>query len=268
MNNIWTNDNYISPLQFLIDIPIQEFDLTKANINVLRDADAISEEQYQYLYHCPKHERSVTIGKMQGRDNRITQILKEGIANARKVFILSNNILDKDILAIRNDAITIIGDKNITNLRVTDRVNFELEGSYRSFYRINFLHMYYNYDLVSKTEVLDIKGLGDFGVEIHNNYFMDFLRELFYTAQIEGVDNALHLLAIFYNNYIMGNLDINYYRELNPQSMFKLNPILRTQTLYVNDASEGDRAYINTMYNEQILREFNRIYSSIYFGTK
>lgn len=265
MNNVWRKGNYRANIQYLIDVPIREYDISKANISVLRDADVLSEEQYQYFLHCPKIDREVAIGKMEGRDPSITIALQNGIANARKIFMEINNINDSDVLAIRNDAIMLIGDRSI-NTSITDRVSFRLVGDYRSFYKINMLDMYYNFDLVSKTEVLDIKGLGDLGVNLHRPYMLEFLAELFYTAQIEGAEAAIKLLTIVYNRYINKELDIEYYRELNAISRFKLiKDLSMYRSLYLDEASEGDRPYIDTSFNEQILRELNRIYASIYF---
>lgn len=269
MNNLWEKTNYKSNISYLIDIPIREYDISKANINVLRDKNILSEDLYQYLLQCPKIQREITIGKMQGKDPNITIALKEGIANARRIFMDANNIDPSEVLSITNDSITVIGNKVINTTNITDRVRFRLSGDYRSFYRINRLFMYYNYDVVSKTEVLDIKGLGDIAISLHHDYMLEFLTELFYTAQIEGVEAAIKLLAIVYKEYINKSLKTEYYRELNEFSRFKLiSTFSKFGTLYLDYASEYEKKYLDISYNEQVLRELNRIYSSVYFKTK
>ena len=268
MNNLWSKPNYRSNIQFLIDIPIREYDISKANINVLRDANILSEEQYQYFLQCPKLEREIAIGKMQGSNPEVTLALKNGIENARKIFIESNSINPSDILSIRNDAITVIGDR-IMKTDITDRVKFRISGDYRSFYRINRMHLFYNFDLISKTEVLDIKGLGDIGVALHKQYMLEFLAELFYTAQIEGIEMAIKLLSTVYTQYINKELSINYYRELNEGSRFKLDSSMSEfSSWHLDYASEYHKKFIDISYNEQIFRELNRIYASIYFKMK
>ena len=269
MSNLWEKTSYKSPIQFLVDTNVREYDISKANINVLRDANVVSEEQYQYYYQCPKDERSVAIGKMQGFDSRVTDILKEGIANARRVFIESNKINDSEILAIRNDAITIIGNRPIVNLDVTSRVHFRMVGSYTSFYHVNTIDLFYLYDRISNTELLDVKGLGDFGAMLHKDYMLDFLSLLFYTAQINGIKDAIYLLQTVYQNYINKSLSIEYYRELNPLSKYKLSPEFSMySSLYMDYATERDKKILDIGFNENILRYFNRIYASIYFGLK
>lgn len=265
MSSLWEKSNYKSNLEYLIDIPIQEYDISKANISVLRDMNVISENQYQYFLQCPKLEREIAIGKMQGANPAVSIALKEGISNSRRIFIESNNLKDSDILAIRNDAITIIGDKYIKT-NISDRIRFRLVGNYRSFYKINRMYMYYNFDLISKTEVLDIKGLGDIGIALHKDYMLEFLSELFYTAQIEGVQKAINLLSTVYQQYIQKSLKVEYYRELNEFSRYKLiKNMSMFSSVYLENATDYDKRYIDISFNEEIFRILNRIYASIYF---
>lgn len=267
---LWQKANYRSEIQFLIDTNIYEYDISKANISVLRDANVLSEEEYQYYYQAPKNIREVAIGKLQGRRPEVTSILKDGITNARRVFQESNNIKDSEILAIRNDSMTIIG-RPAEILNATERVAFRLSGFYTSFYKINFQDYFYMYDVVTQTEDLAIKGLGDKAVELHKHYMLEFILELFYSAQIEGVKTAITLLQMFYSNYINRLLDVNYYRELNPQSMYKFlfsnqHKILSMRDVYADTLINSDKRYIDIGYNESILRYLNSIYASIYFG--
>ena len=120
---IWDKVLYRANIQYLIDTPIYEYDLSKANINVLRDKNAISEDLYQYLYQAPKLERNIMMGKMRAKNPHLTEILKEGIEEARKFFITKNEFLDSDILSIRNDAITTIG-REAKIQAVSERVVF------------------------------------------------------------------------------------------------------------------------------------------------
>ena len=265
MGNIWEKSNYRSGINSLIDVPIREFDITKANISVLRDANAISEDQYQYFLVCPKMEREIAIGKMEARNPKITEVKRDGIASARKAFIERNGIKDHNILSIRNDSITVIGDGNF-NLDITDRVKFRLEGYYRSFYHINTIDYFYNYDLITNSEVLDIKGLGDYAISMHKNYMLDLLSTLFYSAQIECMSETIQLLSFVHSNYIKKELDIRYYRELNPGSRFKLiDSFSLVSSLYLENATEYDKKYIDIGFNESVLRNLSKIYASNYF---
>lgn len=264
-SKLWEKTNYYSPIEFLIDMPIHEYDITKANISILRDMNVLTEEQYQYYLTAPRMERQIAIGKMLGRKG-ISDILAQGVSNAKRIFMERNNIQDNEIIAIRNDAIMVISDRHMI-LDVSDRVKFRLSAIYRSFYKLfRSYYFYYNFDLVTKTEVLDIKGLDDVAIELHRHYMLEFLNELFYTAQIEGVESAIKLLSVVYNDYINMKLDVNYYRELNSASRFRLKPeFSMCKAVYMDFATEWDKRYIDIQFNEKLLRELNRMLASIYF---
>lgn len=268
MISLWKEKNYISNIKFIIDRPIVEYDISKANISVLRDAGAISEDQYAYLYNCPKDERSIIVGKMQRDDRNVTNILNDGIANARRVFMENNGIQDSEVLAIRNDSITVLSDRCM-NTNITDRVQFRIAGSYRSYYKlIRNIELFYDYDLVSNKEVLDAKGLGDAHI-LHRNFMLEFLSEIFYQAQLDNVETALSTISNFYNQYIHRELDIGYYRELNSQSCYRLNSEF-TMLGYImaNNLSNEEKQYLDIGFNAQILCTLVSYLSSIYFNKR
>ena len=269
MNNLWEKKLYRSPIQFLIDRPIYEYDISKANISVLRDANAISEEQYQYYYNAPKLEREIAIGNLQGRDKTVTDILNAGITNARRIFFEMNNIDPAKVLFIRNDSITVVGNP-VKYTDITERVRFRLAGEYTSYYDINRIDLLYKYDIVSGSENLEAKGLGDEGIELHRHFMLELLSELFYAAQIEGVHTAILLLQMVYANYLNKELNINFYREFNPGSLFKIAGITEYDPFYADYLTDTpyDKNLIDISYNESILRYINRIYSSVYFSQK
>lgn len=268
-STLWQKTNYSARIEYIIDTLIREFDISKANISILRDANVLTEETYQYLLTAPRMERQVYIGKLQGSNTEVTNILKNGILNAKKIFMESNGIQDSEILYIRNDAIAIIGNRYIDNLAISNRVAFRESARYSSFYKFNTIDLLYYYNPVTNTEVLDVKGLGKAGTEVHKPYMLDFLCELFYRAQIEGIKQAIPILQSFYNRYINRDLEIGYYRELNPQSYFKLDSRMSmNSSLYMDHAFNGHKKLIDISYNDNLLRHFAKIYSSIYFNAK
>lgn len=264
--SVWKKVSYKSSIQYVIDFPIREYDLTKANISVLRDANAISEDLYQYLYACPKDERNITIGKMIGKNTQLETVRKAGIENARRLFMEINNLDDSDILAIRNDAMVVLSDRPM-KLDITERTKFRLEGSYRSFYRLGMIELYYDFDPINKIEVLDIKGLGENSIPLHADYMLDFLKELFYCAQLEGLGTAINILSQFYDNYINLRLEVGYYRELVSGSRYRLNrSFTNFQTIEMDWATERDKKYLDISYNANLLITLNKMFASNYFA--
>lgn len=278
MTNIWEKTLYKSNIQCLIDTPIFEYDISKTNINVLRDKNIISENQYNYLYNIPKIERNIIVGVMRGKDPSITQILNQSIMEARRFFIIENNISDSEVLSIRNDSITIIG-REARNLNVTERVKFRLTGHYNSFYSLpnmriksssSLIELFYLYDPVKNIEVLDTKGLGE-SDKYHREYLLDFLSELFYTIQVVSMSDAMNLLSIVYKKYINLDMDLGFYREFNTQSLFKLNSKYSLiNSLYTEVVTDADKynGNIDISYNENVLRYLNKLIASIYLNNK
>ncbi len=270
MTNLWQMSSYKAKISSLIDRNIREFDITKANINVLRDANVISEDTYRHLMTCPKLERQIYIGKLQGSNPKASVILKDGIANARRIFIQENAIEDHEILAIRNDAIVVVGSKPIRFLNITDRVAFREAERYTSYYNIKGLDFYYFCDIINKIEKLDVKGLGDEAIELHKNYMLDLLCALFYCAQIENIQDAILLLENVHTNYINRQLPVEYYRELNAQSRYKLMDEFSSYSrVYLDTASDYEKLhYLDISKNESVLRELNSIFAAAYFGKR
>ena len=266
MSKLWDKSRYSSRIEYILDNIIREFDISKANISVLRDANVLSEEQYQYYLNAPRMERQIAIGKLQGSNTAVSEILKSGITNARRVFLESNNVQDSEVLYIRNDAIAVIGSRWISQLQVSDHVAFRESAHYTAFYKFNTIDMLYLYDAIKNEEHLDLKGLGDEAISLHKDFMIDFLCELFYTAQTRGVEEALQILDNVHSQYINMQMPIGYYREFNSKAGFKLHDDMSMcRYLYLKYATEYDKRYIDIGFNESMLRHFNRIYLSIYF---
>lgn len=263
MSKIWEKDFYKAPIPFIIDGKINEYDISKANISILRDAGYLDNSKYMELYESPKQYREIYIGKLQGSNPEVAQALSNGFKDARRNFIEMNNINDINIIDIRKDSISTVSVE-ADKLQVSPHVVFRKSGSYTSFYRLGFVDIYYNYDIVTGSETIDPRGLGSCK-HYHDEYMLDFLSELFYTARLESV-KTLCILNTFYDNYINLRLPIGYYREFNSQSMFKLN-ISDFSSMYAFDLLDTDenKHRLDISFNANILRELTKYFSSTYF---
>ena len=72
---IYDKTRYIAPYSYLINKDIQEYDIAKANISILRDSGYLNEDQYKYFYNLPKQEREIKIGLLIRRDPKVNKIL-------------------------------------------------------------------------------------------------------------------------------------------------------------------------------------------------
>lgn len=258
MENLWSKVNYASYMQCLIDTQIRVYDITKANISVLREAEVISQDEYVHLFNADKLEREVYIGKLQGSRPEVSKILADGIINAKRIFIESNNIDNNDILEINNDAVYLIGNKPVPIQQVTPFIYFKLAEQYTSFYKVRDIRYYYYANIVTRTEYLNPKGLGK-ARALHEAYMLDFLKVLFYTAQFQGTQEALRLLSSFYEQYTNKNLNIAYYRNLNPASRYNIKVFDKYASYQTDIVTPQNLKLIDTSYNEKILREFNKL---------
>ena len=118
---------------------------------------------------------------------------------------------------------------------------------------------------MSKEEYLDIKGISEYAQSLHENYFTDFLKCLFNSAQCDSMSEIISLLKDFYSDYINLKLDLGYYREFNAASKFLIKPFpgsFRVFTAEHFDPKNID--YIDIKFNEALLRDLYKIYFSIY----
>ena len=167
---LYYNINYTSGISYLDNTFIYEYDISKANINVLYSKKAIDKDTYDYLYNANRDTRQVYIGKLQKENKEIATILKEGIIEAKKWLFETNNINDYEVLSIKNDAVFIIN--RVLNYTQFGLIEFKCKNKYTSFYKLNNLEAYYLFDSFSKNEELEIKGISDNVLLFHKNYML------------------------------------------------------------------------------------------------
>lgn len=260
--NLWERDNYTAQISVLYNVYIYEYDISKANINILHSKGIIDKQTYDYLYNAERMKRQIYIGNLQ-KDPKIAQALKEGFIEYRHKLFMSNNIQDYEVLSIKKDAIYVISRRlQNTNFGL---VNFIEKNWYSGFYKIKNLELYYRYNRITNDEALDVKGINDNTLVLHNNHFMSFLKDLFCTLQCNGVSTALALLKDFYMSYITRSLSIEYYREFNNTSEYR---ILGTQysryTIILNNPINLN--ILDISYNLSIIIGLQKILLSIYFS--
>lgn len=250
--------NYLKNINFLNNIPIYEYDISKANINILFYKNIISEKEYNRLYNADRMERQKTIGIMELKDRSIYTTLSEGILEMRKLFLEENNICDDDILACKNDAVFLI-DK-IPQKTKFYNIEFVLKNTYTSYYKANNMEFYYYHDNINNIEKLDIKGIKDDKLKYHENYMCDFIKALFDMIDY-NINDAVLMTRSFYNQFMSNNLDIGYYRNFDSESLFRLN--VYNNIYDTESASINDLIYINKDCNLNLIRDLWQIVTYI-----
>lgn len=263
-----SKDMYIAPIGYLIGNHIREYDISKANINILLYKGLISKRQYDYYYNLPKKSREIKIGLLIRDNQAINKGLREGFGEMRKLFYQANNVQEYEVLAVKKDAIYLIGQPaSITKFK---NVEFLCKNHYTSFYRLGngSLEFYYYLDTMKNEEKLDVKGISDNMLELHQPFMLDFLKYIFSLAQLGMYGDAMKDIQGFYKDLITGNADIGYYRELNNRSLFRSRAVIDGQRIFFNCFnSRVSKRDIDVGYNIGVIQELFKIISTLYLKT-
>lgn len=265
ISRLYEKINYQSPIKFLNSSYIREYDLSKANISALLYERYISLDDYNFLYSLDKTDREIYIGKMELKDKKVGEIKAHGIQEAKRMLFEYNNLEDLDILEIRNDAVFVI-NKNLVNTKF-NMFDFKFKNSYTSYAFINNrLSIFYSFDQINQIDTIDIKGIKDDKLLLHQNYFIQFLCQVFYLLQTESIVSSLKYISEFYESYIKRELPIEYYRTFDADSVYKLNVRNCSYGLqYIEDNYQNKRG-LNIDFNIYIIRTLYSYIADLYFN--
>lgn len=230
---------------------IQEYDISKANINILLYKGLLTRERYEYLFNLPKKIREITVGLMQ-KNTLYRDAIKEGIIEFKEKFFKENNIKDSDIISIKNDAVFIKGIKPLKTKFYN--VEFVLKNEYTTFMNIDGIEIYYNIN----TGIIDLKGISGDRIELHK-FFIDSIKNIVEFASLNAYDDCFFYIRDLYNKLCNKELPIEYYREFNPLSEFLIDSRNTYMGYKLNYKSlpEDYKRYMNISANEKFLRELS-----------
>lgn len=261
MSNLYTKVNYRSPVLYYIANNIYEYDIQKANINVLYSINEISKDQYIRLLQIPKIERQIEIGLMMRKDPELYKKLSNGITHYRKLLFESNQIKDTEVLSIKNDAIFIIGRK-LYNTSFNN-IKFILKNEYTTYMYLGKLEIYFRTDIINNNYIIDIKGINDDNLYLHEA-IISKLCEILYLIESGDIEYAIKVFNEFYNAYINRSLSIEYYRPLSSDGKYIIKSM---NMIYCFDQlSDNDINSVDIEYNQFILRSLYRYLCEIYFS--
>lgn len=248
--------NYICPSRF-VSGQIIEYDIKQANINILYKYEIIDEKYYNYLKSCPKIQREIIVGNLIKEDKDKYKIIQNGIKKYKCQLFDTNNIKEYEVVRIANDAVYV---NRINGLKYTIFDGIEFVPKSNSTCYLNLCGILFFINFGNEINV-DIKGLGE-DYSIHQpliSIIVNIINEL----QYAGIKQAMKTLSNFIEDYENKKLDVVYYRELNPQGLYRIiggEFFLSTLNNLVPEIDIG--------YNLYILRELAsvlyEIYTSIY----
>jgi hypothetical protein len=206
-------------------------------------------EEIEKIEKMAKKDRVVKIGKLMRSNPEFNKGLKAAFVDIRKRFFDANEIEDEDILSVKKDAIFCIGDK----VKVTKFgfCTFVPKNTYTSYMYINKFEFYYRSPALNANSdaVIDVKGIDDMVVDKHINGMLQFLGNVFRKCESGNTMSALKYIKRFASRYKRRELPIDYYRELDQMSIFRLEGEEETYDDIVFIPYENKTDVVDITYN-------------------
>lgn len=239
-NELYRKHNYLNEeIVFLRNVPVREYDLSEGGFSLIKYFNLLSKSEIEKLDLLTKNERLIQIGKMQIKNTSLSKNLMLAFVEARKMFFEANDLDDDDILSIKKDAIFVI-NKSCKETDF-DILSFKLKNFYSSFLIISNIEFYYN----SIKDKLDIKKLG----EITHPLF-DVIKTAIKLAENNKNEKTLFTyLQNFIKQYLNKSLQIEFYKELRFDGMFKYKYELANQSICLDSIDLSLINDIDISYN-------------------
>jgi hypothetical protein len=198
------------------------------------------------------------------RDNEVVkETLKDGFLNARRLLIEANDIKDESILSIKKDAIFCL--RQVPYTLVAEYMHFVAKNLYTSYYYIpsQKKEIYYC-NCPNVPEKLDIKGMSDESLKLHEGYMKEFIMVLFDIAQ-SNIKEALDTISRFIDLYRKRSLDIEFYRTFDTNSKFIFKSSPNTTEVFSSSLPfVQNKDYLDISYNNNLLIDLYKIISKQY----
>ena len=266
-NELYKKVNYLVDIPLMINANIVEYDISKANISMMLSYGIITQYEFDRYAAMDKMTREISIGRMEKSDSgeltqsglKIKTCISDGIKRAKQLLIERNNIAEESIVRIANDAIFV----NNVYLKYTDFdlnnngviISFKQKNQYNIMINLERVTIFINDNPMSNTIDVEVKGIND-NLLYKHQAFLSFIVNTVSDMQRSGKSTALTIFNDFYEQFINMQLPLEYYREFNSDSMYRINGCG-----YLMDmVSERLRPMISIEYNLQILR---KLYSLI-----
>lgn len=262
--SLWRSINYKTPAKYFINTYIREYDLSKANINSLLYTGRITQEKHNEYLQMPKQKREVEIGLWIKKDRTVYKDIQKGIIEAKRLLVMSNSLEDYDIVSVKNDAMFIVGK----DLQFTEfpPFKFNVKNIYTVYLQLQELEVYYGDFVDPETNLihtnLDVKGIDDDKVMLHQGGMLDLICDLCYKLQRENIEETMRWLSEMYQLYITRSLPKEYYRDFDTFSGFRFKTFMNYLT--ASEIDESMKQYIDINRNLLIFRDLMFIVSDVY----
>jgi len=130
---------------------------------------------------------------------------------------------------------------------------------YDNFIRIGRIVMLSKYDMFGMKKL--IVGLDPHSISLHENYMLATIFEIMRMVANGYIDTAVAKLNTLYRDYVNRELHLEFYREFNNQSKFK---VCSMNYIYLIDTNPSDIRSLDISYNETVIRYLASLIWGVY----
>lgn len=221
----------------VLDSEIVEWDIKSGNVSIMEYYQLHNQKVIDKLRKLPKEDRVKRVGILQ-RNPNFAKALENGFNKMMAEFIVTNQIPSENIISIKRDAIFVKNHAIAVNQFGTC-VEFIPKNRYNHYLKIGNLQFFIGRDKI------DIKGLNDNVIPLHENGMLQFIRDVCK----EGHDyyRVNTYLKEFFTAYKKKELPFDYYREFNESSLYRL--IEMGYEFTQDNIEESDMDTLDISYN-------------------
>lgn len=227
-----TNRDY----PFIHNNEIIEWDIKSANTSLMSYYNLQPENVITKLASMAKSQREISVGKLMRKDKEFAKALENSFNEIVNEFFEANELSWDDIVAVKKDAVFV---KN-------HRIKKSEFGAVHFIPKNQYKHVLLlpKYEIYISDEKIDVKGIPDDKVKLHQDGVLDFIK-----TSMETADDYINLQSYFkeyVNAYKKKELDYDHYREFNPESLFRVGgeyPMLTDSMI------EEDMEFLDISYN-------------------
>jgi hypothetical protein len=145
------------------------------------------------------------------------------------------------IISIKKDAVFVTQHPKYT--KFGKYINFRCKNVYSGYILINNKIEIYYYNKGFNNDGLDIKNLGDDIIEIHKDYFIEFIIRFFRKTQVSNKKEIMTFLRLFIDKYKRLELQPNFYIEFKPQGKYAYKDGVKSDVEFRQNKNELDISY-------------------------
>lgn len=246
-SDLFQNRTYLAPIEYCVD-RITEYDIHHANTSVMRQYYTILSPDVLDKLDSLGDQRNIEFGNLirkHPRGKEIAKKLSKGIIRAKGELFRANQIMDQDVLSIKNDAVFVIGRK----LKYTKfgHIEFAAKNSYSAYLKLDNLEFYYS----KSDDAIAVKGLSDeiLNEPDHQNGMVSFLKNVFRFLISDNKVGLRRYLREFSYKYKSLELSYQYYRELNQDNCYR--------SKYDISGYSFNYTQVNDLYKPELVTTFN-----------